>query len=120
MENIKNKNILVTGANGFLGSFVIKELQKTECKNIYTFKHSEYDLTIESHVINLFNQFKDIDIIIHIAADIGGIGYSSKHPAKQFYNNVMMNLNILHQAYLKKIETSFILLISKHSSFCIS
>lgn len=52
----------------------------------------------------MFEVYSNIDIVIHIAADVGGIGYSSKHPAQQYYRNILMNTYILHYSYLNNVK----------------
>ena len=102
--DIKNSKILITGGRGFLGSHTVDYFKEKGTENIITFSSKEFDLTKESEVQNLFKKFSDIDIVIHIAADIGGIKYSSMYPAKQFYNNTMMNTLVLHNSYLNKVK----------------
>lgn len=102
--NIKEDNILITGANGFLGRHTIEKLEEYGAKNIFTFSSKDFDLRKENDVIKLFKKFKDIDIVIHIAADIGGIRYSSTYPAQQFYNNTMINTLTLHHSFLNKVK----------------
>lgn len=104
MKITKNDKILITGGKGFLGSFVVEKFNEEGFKNIIVFSKSEYDLLKENEVSRLFKDFGNIDVVIHIAADIGGIGYSSEHPAQQFYNNVLMNTFIMHHAYLNKVK----------------
>jgi len=100
----KNSKILITGGRGFLGSHTVDYFKEKGTENIITVSSKKFDLTKESEVQNLFKKFSDIDIVIHIAADIGGIKYSSMYPAKQFYNNTMMNTLVLHNSYLNKVK----------------
>jgi GDP-L-fucose synthase len=100
----KNSKILMTGARGFLGSHTVDYFKSKGVGNIITFSIKEFNLTKESDVQKLFKTHADIDIVIHIAADIGGIKYSSTYPAQQFYNNTMMNTLVLHNAYLNKVK----------------
>lgn len=102
--DIRNNKILITGAHGFLGSHTVDTFKEKGAKNIFTFSSRDYDLRKESDVKNLFSNYNDIDIVIHIAADVGGIKYSSTHPAKQYFNNIMMNTLILHYSYLSNIK----------------
>jgi GDP-L-fucose synthase len=102
--DLHSDNILITGGQGFLGSHTVDEFLARDVKNISTFSSKEYDLRSEQDVQKLFSDFDDIDIVIHIAADVGGIKYSSNHPAKQYFNNIMMNTLILHYSYLNKVK----------------
>jgi GDP-L-fucose synthase len=102
--NLKDKKILITGANGFLGSHTVDNFKNKGLENLITFSSKEFNLTKEYAVQDLFKKYKDIDIVIHIAADIGGIKYSTTYPAQQFYNNTMMNTLILHYSYLNKVK----------------
>lgn len=103
MDDLKGLRVMVTGAYGFLGRYVVDLLKLEDPKEIVTFSRRKYDLTNESSVSRLFREHQ-ADVVIHIAADIGGIGYSSSHPAKQYYNNVMMNTLVLHYAWLNKVQ----------------
>ena len=106
MDNIdlKNDKILITGGHGFLGSHTVETFKKKGAKNLIVFSSKEYDLRKEDSVKNLFKTYKDIDIVIHIAGDVGGIKYSSTHPARQYYNNIMMNTLILHYSYENNVK----------------
>lgn len=90
-----NKRILMTGASGFLGSYVHHELVKLGA-TVYTFRRNEYDLRKQNEVENLFKSFGNPpDYIFHLAATVGGIQVTSKSPATSFYDNMMMGLNLL-------------------------
>lgn len=104
MEILKSSKILITGGLGFLGSHVVDRFREEGYTNLITFSDKEYNLTKEDNVKKLFNENTGIDVVIHIAADIGGIGYSSQHPAKQFYNNTLMNTFILNYSYHNRVK----------------
>lgn len=99
---ITGKRIIVTGGAGFLGSHIVDRLK--ENNEIFIPRSKTYDLKTEDGTRQVFVDFPKADIVIHAAADIGGIGYSSTHPADQFYNNTLINLNVVHQACIAKVD----------------
>lgn len=100
---LKNKKIIVTGGAGFLGRNVVKEIQKKECNNIFIPRKKDYDLTKMDDVIKLYNDVSP-DIVIHLAAVVGGIGANQKNPGSFFYDNLMMGVQLIEQGRLFGIE----------------
>jgi GDP-L-fucose synthase len=96
--------ILVTGATGFLGRAVMREMSTASsiCSYIYGVG-STYDLTKPDRCTDLLNEFPP-DIIIHLAAKVGGIGANQKSPGKFFYDNIMMGVNMIEAA--RQVGTS--------------
>lgn len=101
MMDIKRKNILVTGGSGFLGSWVVEKLKKEGVKKITIPRSSKFDLR-EKNVC--FDLVRGQDVIIHLAADVGGIGLNEEHPGKLFYDNASMGINLLEAARVQKVE----------------
>ena len=89
----RDKRILLTGGAGFLGRCVQARLRAVgvDKDNIIIFDLPDYDLTKEADVARLFSDNNNIDLVIHLAGDVGGIGYNRKYPGKVFYSNMMMN-----------------------------
>jgi GDP-L-fucose synthase len=103
MESLVSKRILVTGGAGFLGSKVVERLTKEGCQNVLVFRSSEYDLRKPSETAALFHHTRP-QIVIHLAAAVGGIGANQENPGRFFYENLMMGVEVLEQARLHKVE----------------
>jgi len=100
----KNKKVLVTGGYGFLGTKVIQKLKDRGAGQVIVVDIRDYDLTKEKDVQKLFEDNKDMDLILHLAGDVGGIGYNKKYPGKVYYNNIMMNTLIMEYAKRNKVK----------------
>ena len=99
-----NKRVIVTGGAGFLGSFVIEKLRQRGATDIHIPRIEDYNLIEKSDIQRLFEDtLKGIDpanmVIIHLAANVGGIGANREHPAEFFYDNLMMGVELMHQAW---------------------
>jgi len=97
------KRVTVTGGKGFLGSYILEKLEKRGCKYISVANRPEYNLT-RLQDINRMYQEQRPDIVIHLAAVVGGIGANRENPGKFFYENAIMGIQLLHEAHLNKIE----------------
>ncbi|MFC1781082.1 GDP-L-fucose synthase family protein [Planctomycetota bacterium] len=99
----ENKRVVVTGGAGFLGGYVIDGLKKRGCKNILVPEIEHYDL-VQMEDINRMYDNMNPDIVIHLAAVVGGIGANREHPGEFFYKNLMMGVQLIEQGRLHNIE----------------
>lgn len=97
----KNKKVIVTGGHGFLGSRLVAELTQLGAEVVAP-THQEYDLVSQEQIIKLYKDHP-CDLVIHLAAVVGGIGINRKHPGKFFYENLMMGVQLIEQARLANI-----------------
>ncbi len=117
--NLSKKKITVTGGKGFLGAHLIKNLKERRlCKNVFIADLPEYDLTKLENIKQMFKEQKP-DAVIHLAGVVGGIGANRENPGKYFYDNAIMGIQLIHEAYLHKIEKFVILgTICCYPKFC--
>ena len=100
---LKNKRITVTGGKGFLGNHLLKKLKDCGCRHINIADRPEYDLTDIADIRRMYEEAKP-QIVIHLAAKVGGIGFNQEKPAELFYDNLIMGTQLLHEAYLRNVE----------------
>ena len=103
MDFWKDKSVLVTGGSGFLGSFVVEKLGEKGCRDIFVPHSEEYDLRQLDVIQRLLKDAKP-NMIIHLAARVGGIGANRAHPAEFFYDNLMMGVQLMHESWLAGIN----------------
>ncbi|MBR4465964.1 GDP-L-fucose synthase [bacterium] len=101
--NFTEKRICVTGGLGFLGSHLIDRLKARGCKNVFIADRDKYDLTKEAEIVRMYEEIKP-DIVIHLAAVVGGIGANREHPGSFYYLNMVMGAMLIEQARLHNIE----------------
>ena len=96
---------MVTGGAGFLGSFVVAKLKErgVEDKNLFIPRSKDYDFRKEADVIKAYETFKP-EVIIHLAATVGGIGANREHPGSFFYDNMMMGVQLIEQGRLRDVK----------------
>jgi len=99
----EDKRVIVTGGAGFLGSYVVEKLKEQGCKNIFVPLVKDYDLTKEKNVIRLCKDYP-ADIIIHLAAVVGGIGANRENPGKFYYDNMVMGAMLMEYARQFKVD----------------
>jgi GDP-L-fucose synthase len=97
------KRICVTGGAGFLGTHLIENLRARGAEEIFIPTIESYDL-VDPDAIQRMLSDSDPDVIIHLAAHVGGIGANREHPAEFFYDNLMMGVQLMHRAWEWGVE----------------
>ncbi len=100
---MNDKRITITGGEGFLGTHLVSYLKERDFNNISIANTPDYNLVKHEDVSRMYDDFKP-DIVIHLAAKVGGIGFNQEYPATLFYDNLMMGVQCLHEGYLRGIE----------------
>ncbi|MEM7228157.1 MAG: GDP-L-fucose synthase [Planctomycetota bacterium] len=101
--DLSSKRVLVTGGAGFLGRFVCERLRLRGCTDILVPRRADYDLTREADVVRVYADMKP-DVVLHLAAEVGGIGANMENPGRYFYANMAMALHLIEHARLQDIE----------------
>lgn len=96
-----DKNILVTGGAGFLGSHLVRQIAEKKPKKITVPRSKDFDLREKDACRQVV---KDADIVIHLAAKVGGIGFNQEKPGELFYENLVMGVNLMEEARLAGVE----------------
>jgi len=103
MENFwEARRFLVTGGNGFLGGYVLEGLAARGARTVFAPTAKEYDLRKLPHIKRMLDDLKP-DVIIHLAARVGGIGANREHPGSFFYDNLIMGVQLMEEARLRGV-----------------
>jgi GDP-L-fucose synthase len=103
MIDLTAKRVLVTGGNGFLGRHVVAALRTRGCADVFAPRRAEYDLTREPDVRAMYDAIAP-QVVIHLAAVVGGIGANRESPGRFFYENVMMGAMTMEYARRSGVE----------------
>ena len=97
------KKIVVTGGAGFLGRFVVEKLKRFSGVEAFVPRSKDYDLVQQADIIRLLEETQP-EMVIHLAAVVGGIGYNQKNPGRFFYDNLMMGVQLIEQSRLREVK----------------
>jgi len=103
MSILKSDRILITGGAGFLGSFVSEKLKALGYDELIIPRRREYDLTRQDVVEKLYKDFKPA-VVLHLAAEVGGIGANRDNPGRYFYANAAMGLHLIEGARINGVK----------------
>ncbi|MCA9520516.1 MAG: NAD-dependent epimerase/dehydratase family protein, partial [Myxococcales bacterium] len=98
MLDLSQKRVLVTGGAGFLGRFVVAALERRGCREIAIPRKADYDLVDRDAVRRLYRDYRP-EVVIHLAAAVGGIGANRENPGRFFYENLMMGVQLIHEGH---------------------
>jgi GDP-L-fucose synthase len=99
----QDKSVVVTGGAGFLGSSVVQRLAARGCRSIFVPRSKEYDLRERDPIVRVYELAKP-DIVIHLAATVGGIGANRANPGRFFYDNAIMGIQLMEYARQFKVK----------------
>jgi GDP-L-fucose synthase len=101
--DLSNKRVVVTGGAGFLGRVVCRKLRERGCEEVLVPRRAEYDLTQEDDVARLYREMRP-QVVLHLAAEVGGIGANQASPGRYFYANMAMALHLIEHARLNDLD----------------
>ncbi len=96
MSHLADKRVVVTGGASFLGKYVVRKLQEIGCRDLFVPRSAQYDLTRMEDVVRMYEDARP-EIVIHLAAKVGSIGYTKDRPGEFFYDNLMMGIQTMEQ-----------------------
>jgi len=100
---IRDKRVVVTGGKGFLGRYLMAALAQRGFRHVVACGRPEFDFVRGDDVRRMYDELRP-QLVIHLAARVGGIGFNEAHPAELFYDNMMMGLQLLHEGWRAGIE----------------
>jgi len=103
LSNLAGKRVVVTGGAGFLGRHIVRKLEDHRCREIFIPRSQDYDLVRMEAVKRLYVDARP-DVMVHLAARVGGIGANMRNPGSFFYENLMMGVQLMEQGRLHGIE----------------
>lgn len=102
-HNFPYKRIVVTGGAGFLGRFIVERLRRLEQVEVFVPRRADFNLVELADIKRLYSATRP-DLVIHLAATVGGIGANQKNPGLFFYENLMMGVQLIEQARLHNVD----------------
>lgn len=103
MTDWTKTRVVVTGGTGFLGQVLCRKLRERGCQNLGVPTHQEYDLSTEDGVRRMYADLQP-EMVIHLAAEVGGIGANREHPGRFFYKNMAMGLHLIEHARTNGVQ----------------
>jgi len=101
--DLRTSRVAVTGGAGFLGRVMCRKLRERGCREVLVPRRAEYDLTRASDVRRMYEDLEP-QIVLHLAAEVGGIGANLDNPGRFFYANMAMALHLIEQARISGLE----------------
>jgi GDP-L-fucose synthase len=101
-DGVDGKRVLLTGGSGFLGACVVERLEEAGAAEVFVPRRSDYDLTEAEAVARAYDDARP-DTVIHLAAEVGGIGANRDNPGRYFFANMAMGLHLIEEARRRDI-----------------